>query len=141
MPSARRPHAYVARHGETEWSLTGQHTGNSDIPITPNGEAQARALGGRIAEIPFDRAWTSPLIRARTTAELALGGRLTAEVDPDLAEWDYGTYDGLTSDQIHAQDPNWFLFRDGGPGGDRIDGGDGADDCAPDAADVAFSCP
>lgn len=115
MPS-KHPIVYVARHGETEWSLTGQHTGNSDIPITANGEDQARALGRRLEGITFDKAWTSPLIRARRTAELALG--TDPEVDPDLAEWDYGAYDGLTSDQIHAQNPAWFLFRDGGPGGE-----------------------
>lgn len=111
------PQAYVARHGETEWSLTGQHTGMSDIPLTPNGAEQARALGQRIAAIRFDKAWTSPLIRAQKTAEIALSG-MTAEVDPDLVEWDYGAYDGLTSDQIHAQNPTWFLFRDGCPDGE-----------------------
>lgn len=119
MPAASPiPQAYVARHGETEWSLTGQHTGMSDIPLTANGEAQARALGQRIAAIRFDVAWTSPLIRARKTAELALGDKLAAEVDPDLVEWNYGAYDGLTSDEIHAQDPGWFLFRDGCPNGE-----------------------
>ena len=111
------PRAYVARHGETEWSLTGQHTGMSDIPLTANGVVQARALAGRIAAISFDKAWTSPLIRAHKTAELALPS-LTAEVDPDLAEWDYGDYDGLTSDEIHAKNPDWFLFRDGCPHGE-----------------------
>ena len=112
------PRAYVARHGETEWSLTGQHTGLSDIPLTANGEDQAHALAGRIADLSFDKAWTSPLIRARKTAELALGDRLKIEVDPDLAEWDYGDYDGLTSDEIHRKNPDWFLFRDGCPHGE-----------------------
>ena len=112
------PRAYVARHGETEWSLTGQHTGMSDIPLTANGVDQARALAGRIADLSFDKAWTSPLIRAHKTADLALGDRLKIEVDPDLAEWDYGDYDGLTSDEIHAKNPDWFLFRDGCPHGE-----------------------
>ena len=114
--AAARPHAFIARHGETKWSLTGQHTGHSDIPLTQHGEDQARALGERIAGISFDKAWTSPLIRARRTAELAL--KTNPEVDPDLVEWDYGDYESLTSDQIHQRDPHWFLFRDGCPGGE-----------------------
>ncbi len=115
MP-AERPQVYVARHGETEWSLTGQHTGNTDIPLTANGEVQARALGERIAGLNFDQVWTSP----RSGPGGPPSWRLQAEpeVDPDLAEWDYGDYDGLTTDQIHARNPDWFLFRDGCPGGE-----------------------
>ena len=115
MPTAH-PQVFVARHGETEWSLTGQHTGNTDVPMTANGEAQARALGERIADIAFDQVWTSPRIRARRTAELSL--KTKPQVDPDLVEWDYGDYDGLTTDQIHARNPHWFLFRDGCPNGE-----------------------
>jgi len=119
MP-AELPQVYLARHGETEWSLSGQHTGTTDIPLTPNGEVQARKLGERIADLKFDRVWSSPRARAIRTAELAgLGGRI--EVDPDLAEWDYGTYEGLTSEEIHAHDPNWLIYRDGCPGGESVE--------------------
>lgn len=114
------PQVYLARHGETEWSLSGQHTGTTDIPLTANGEAQARSLGERIAGIGFDRVWTSPRTRAIRTAELAgLGNQV--EVEPDLAEWNYGDYEGLTSDQIHVQDPNWLIYRDGCPNGESPD--------------------
>ena len=114
------PQVYLARHGETEWSLSGQHTGTTDIPLTANGEAQARALGDRISGIHFDRVWTSPRTRAIRTAELAgLGSQI--EVDPDLAEWNYGDYEGLLSDQIHAQDPDWLIYRDGCPNGESVE--------------------
>ncbi len=115
--SSQLPRVYLARHGETEWSLSGQHTGTTDIPLTTNGEVQARALGERIGEVRFDRVWSSPRTRAIRTAELAgLGKQL--EVEPDLAEWNYGDYEGLTSDQIHAQNPNWLIYRDGCPNGE-----------------------
>jgi len=116
MP-AELPQVYLARHGETAWSLSGQHTGTTDIPLTPNGEIQARKLGERIADLKFARVWSSPRARAIRTAELA-GLASQIEVIPDLAEWNYGTYEGLTSDQIHAQDPDWLIYRDGCPGGE-----------------------
>jgi len=108
---------YVIRHGETEWSLTGQHTGVTDLPLTENGRAVARRLRPVLAEPTFQLVLTSPLRRARETCELA-GLGACAAVEPDLHEWDYGEYEGLTSKQIHHKQPNWMLFRDGCPGGE-----------------------
>lgn len=111
------PVIYLARHGETAWSLTGQHTGLTDLPLTEHGEKNALALGERLRGLHFDRVFTSPLQRARRTCELAgFGGE--AEIDRDLVEWDYGEYEGRTSSQIHAVRPGWELFRDGCPGGE-----------------------
>jgi probable phosphoglycerate mutase len=107
---------YLARHGETAWTLSGQHTGRTDLPLTPRGEENARRLGRRLADIPFTRVFTSPLERARRTSKIA--GFATAELDPDLVEWDYGRYDGRTTAEILAERPDWNLFRDGGPGGE-----------------------
>jgi probable phosphoglycerate mutase len=108
---------YVVRHGETEWSLSGQHTGVTDIPLTENGRAVARQLKPILAEPSFTLVLTSPLSRARETCELAgLGGR--AVLEPDLKEWNYGEYEGLTPKQIHAKAPGWMVFRDGCPGGE-----------------------
>lgn len=120
MPSeSQLPQVYLARHGETEWSLSGQHTGTTDIPLTSNGEEQARALGERLKGIHFDQVWSSPRVRAIRTAELAgLGDRV--EVVPDLAEWNYGAYERLTSDEIHRQNPGWLIYRDGCPGGESV---------------------
>jgi broad specificity phosphatase PhoE len=111
------PAIYLARHGETAWSLSGQHTGRTDLPLTERGERQARALGQRLRAANFIKALTSPSQRARRTAELAGFGSL-AEVDPDLAEWDYGDYEGRRTADILAERPSWFLFRDGCPGGE-----------------------
>ncbi len=111
------PIAYLARHGETAWSLTGQHTGLTDLPLTGRGERNARRLGERLRGLSFVRVFTSPLQRAARTCDLS-GFRAGAEVDPDLVEWNYGRYEGLTSDEIHAQRPDWLLFRDGCPGGE-----------------------
>lgn len=108
---------YLARHGETAWSLTGQHTGLTDLPLTERGQRNARRLGDRLKGIAFASVFTSPLQRASRTCELAGFGRI-AQVDPDLVEWDYGAYEGLTLDQIDARQPNWQLFRDGCPGGE-----------------------
>lgn len=114
------PVVYLARHGETAWSLSGQHTGRTDLPLTERGERQARALGERLRGTSFVKVFTSPSQRARRTAELAGYGGLT-EVDPDLAEWDYGEYEGRRTADILAERPGWFLFRDGAPGGETPD--------------------
>ena len=120
VPSSSPPRLVVVRHGATEWSSSGRHTGRTDIPLTTEGEAQARALAPRLAGLDVARVLTSPLARARMTCALAgFGGR--AEPDPDLAEWDYGRYDGLTRAEIRAQRPDWDLWADGPPGGETID--------------------
>ena len=111
------PVLYVARHGETAWSLSGQHTGLTDLPLTPNGERNARRLGERLKGLTFARVFTSPLQRAARTCELA-GFGVVAETDPDLVEWNYGQYEGRRSAEIFAERPDWQLFRDGCPGGE-----------------------
>jgi probable phosphoglycerate mutase len=111
------PVVYIARHGETAWSLSGQHTGLTDIPLTERGERMAVALGKRLQGMKFATVLTSPLQRARRTCELA-GFSERAEVESALVEWDYGEYEGLTSAQIRVQTPQWNLFRDGCPGGE-----------------------
>ena len=104
--------AILIRHGETEWTLSGQHTGITDIPLTEKGRAAARLLAPLGANMTFARVLTSPLHRARETCELAgLGGQ--ARVEPDLLEWNYGEYEGLTPQKIHARNPNWMLFAHG----------------------------
>jgi probable phosphoglycerate mutase len=117
MPSQQ---VYLIRHGETDWSLSGQHTGITDIPLTENGRKVAKLLGPKLAKERFALVLTSPLARSRETCELAgLGER--AEIDRHLMEWNYGEYEGLTPKQIHAQRPGWMLFRDGCPGGESPD--------------------
>ena len=111
---------YLARHGETAWSLSGQHTGLTDLPLTDHGKDNAVRLGQRLKGLTFAKVFTSPLQRASLTAKLAGFGDV-AEVDPDLMEWNYGQYEGLTSKQIYAQRPGWELFRDGCPGGESPD--------------------
>ncbi|MEU2236162.1 histidine phosphatase family protein [Streptomyces vietnamensis] len=103
----------LIRHGETEWSAAGRHTGRTDLPLTPEGEAQARTLAPFFAGRTFSFVLTSPLRRARHTAELA--GLRGAETDEDLCEWDYGGYEGLTTARIHETRPDWSLWRDGVP--------------------------
>jgi probable phosphoglycerate mutase len=111
------PVVYLARHGETAWSLTGQHTGLTDLPLTERGERNARALGERLVGMNFAKVLTSPLQRAVRTCDLA-GFGAEAEVDRDLLEWDYGQYEGRRTSEIHADHPGWQLFRDGCPGGE-----------------------
>jgi broad specificity phosphatase PhoE len=108
---------YLIRHGETAWSLSGQHTGRTDIPLTEHGEAQARELAERLRGTSFAAVFVSPLQRARRTCELA-GLSAMARVDATLHEWDYGEYEGLTRAQIRTRQPQWDVFRDGCPGGE-----------------------
>ncbi len=108
---------FLIRHGETEWSLSGRHTGRTDIPLTERGEQDARTLGARLRDRTFVRVFTSPLQRARRTCALAALVP-KAEVAADLAEWDYGEYEGQLSADIRHTRPDWNLFRDGCPGGE-----------------------
>lgn len=109
----------LIRHAETEWSLQGKHTGLTDIPLTSHGEAQAKALKEILQKQHFDHIFVSPLKRALDTTRLC-GLSDRALIDPDLVEWNYGKYEGLTSQQIHEQDPNWNIFANGGPGGETV---------------------
>jgi broad specificity phosphatase PhoE len=111
------PIIYLARHGETAWTVNGQHTGRTDLPLTQGGERNARGLRGRLRGLSFAKVFTSPLQRAVRTCELA-GFGASAEVDRDLVEWDYGEYEGLTTAEIRMRRPDWHLFRDGCPGGE-----------------------
>src|SRR5688572_11846352 len=111
------PTVYLARHGETEWSKAGRHTGRTDLPLTPKGEDDARRIGARLAGVGFAHVLSSPLQRARRTAELA---GFAPVIDPGLAEWDYGEYEGLRTAEIRDRRPNWDLFRDGCPGGESV---------------------
>jgi probable phosphoglycerate mutase len=114
------PLIYVARHGETEWSRSGQHTGVSDIPLTEGGEEAARKLGSRLSGRPFVRVFTSPLLRARHTCELAgFGDR--ADILDEAMEWNYGRYEGVRTVDIHKERPGWDLFRDGCPEGETAE--------------------
>jgi broad specificity phosphatase PhoE len=113
------PEVYLARHGETAWTLTRQHTGRTDLPLTERGERNAQSLGERLRGIAFDHVLSSPLQRARRTCELAgFGDRVV--VEPDLMEWDYGAYEGKTTADVKTERPDWFLFRDGCPGGESV---------------------
>lgn len=111
------PVVYLARHGETAWTITGQHTGLTDLPLTEQGERNARGLAGRLDGLAFAKVFTSPLERASRTCALAGFGSV-AEVDRDLVEWDYGEYEGRRTGEIRAERPDWQLFRDGCPGGE-----------------------
>ncbi|MGA3091537.1 MAG: histidine phosphatase family protein [Terriglobales bacterium] len=115
--SENLPVVYLARHGETAWTVTGQHTGLTDLPLTDRGENNARRLGERLSQLTFTKVFTSPLRRAIRTCELA-GFQSVAEVDRDLVEWDYGEYEGRLTGDIVRERPDWELFRDGCPGGE-----------------------
>jgi probable phosphoglycerate mutase len=114
------PLTYLARHGETAWTISRQHTGATDLPLTAQGEAEALRLGERLEGLTFAAVLTSPLQRAVRTCELAGFGSM-AKVEPDLIEWNYGAYEGRTSADIHRERPDWQLFRDGCPGGESPD--------------------
>lgn len=111
---------YLVRHGETAWTLSGQHTGLTDLPLTPRGEQDAHRLRERLKVVAFNRVFTSPLQRARRTCTLA-GFGAVATVDDELVEWNYGTYEGETTAEIHAKRPGWDLFRNGCPGGESVE--------------------
>lgn len=113
------PELWLVRHGETEWSRDGRHTGRTDVPLTPAGEDAARSLRPRLAAVAFDLVLCSPLQRATATATLA--GVPTPELDDDAREWDYGDYEGITTARIHETDPQWSLWTDGTPGGEQPD--------------------
>lgn len=111
------PVVHLARPGETAWSLSGQHTGLTDLPLTDHGERNARRLADRLKGLSFRKVFTSPLQRAMRTCELA-GFGAQAEIDRDLLEWNYGEYEDRRAEEIHAECPDWQLFRDGWPGGE-----------------------
>ena len=113
--SAPLPVVYLARHGETAWSLSGQHTGMTDLPLTERGERNALQLGKRLQGLTFAKVLTSPLQRATRTCALA---GFKGEINRDLLEWNYGEYEGRRTDDIHKERPDWQLFRDGCPGGE-----------------------
>ncbi|XUY28575.1 histidine phosphatase family protein [Agrobacterium sp. rho-8.1] len=117
--TTKYPHIVLVRHGETDWTLSGRHTGRSDIPLTPNGEAAARLVGGRLPALVFDAVLSSPSQRARKTCDLA-GFGARAEVENNLAEWNYGRYEGLTTKEIQTQTPDWNVFHHGCPDGESV---------------------
>lgn len=114
--ASSKHHIYLIRHGETEWSLSGQHTGMTDIPLTENGENQALQLKTRLHKHPFKAVFCSPLQRARQTCELA--GLNPFQINPLLIEWNYGDYEGLTTPVIHKTNPHWNIFKNGAPHGE-----------------------
>lgn len=115
--SAATAELWLLRHGATEWARNGRHTGRTDLPLLPDGEAEASALAPALSTLRFDAVLVSPLQRARRTAELAgLGG--VAQITPELAEWDYGAYEGITTAEIRQQQPGWSIWRDGCPDGE-----------------------
>ena len=120
MSHAVLPEVFLARHGETAWALSGQHTGMTDIPLTDRGERNAISLGQRLKGISFNAVWTSPLQRASKTSVLAGFGD-QARPDPDLVEWNYGDYEGLKTSEIRVQNPDWNVFFDGCPGGESVE--------------------
>jgi broad specificity phosphatase PhoE len=117
--SDRRPELWLVRHGETEWSRSGKHTSTTDLPLTERGEEVARELRDRLAAVDFDLVLSSPRQRARRTAELA--GFADVETDEDLAEWAYGEYEGVTTEEIRENDPGWTVWSHPTPGGETPD--------------------
>ncbi|MER9505817.1 histidine phosphatase family protein [Mesorhizobium sp. M0579] len=117
--SSAYPEIYLVRHGETEWSASGKHTGRTDIPLTPKGEAAARGVADRLKDLSFQAVWSSPSQRAFSTCTLAGFGAAAVKKD-DLQEWDYGAYEGVKTKEILVQRPGWQLFRDGCPGGESV---------------------
>jgi probable phosphoglycerate mutase len=113
------PEVYLARHGETAWTISRQHTGRTDLPLTARGEDNAWGLRDRLRDLAFDRVFVSPLRRARQTCVLAGFGEQAVDV-PDLTEWNYGDYEGLTTAEIRGKQPGWSLFRDGCLGGESV---------------------
>ena len=118
MPDAV-PEVYLARHGDTVWTVDRRHTGRTDLPLTPAGEQNAVRLRDRLRGVTFSRVLVSPLKRARRTCELA-GFAAQAHIVPDLLEWDYGCYEGKRTSEIRVERPGWYLFRDGCPGGESV---------------------
>ena len=114
------PEIWLLRHGATEWALNGRHTGSSDIPLLPQGEAEARALAPLLGQQAFDSVYTSPLQRARRTCDLAGLGQ-QARLEPDLREWDYGRYEGITTAEIRRTVPNWTVFSHPCPDGESLE--------------------
>jgi probable phosphoglycerate mutase len=112
------PELWLIRHGETEWSRDRRHTGRTDLPLLPEGEEAARKLAPRLQGVSFDLVLSSPLQRARRTAELA---GLTPQLEPLAMEWNYGEYEGITTAQIHERNPGWLIWTDGAPGGETVD--------------------
>ena len=110
---------YLIRHGETAWTVSKQHTGLTDIPLTEHGRTEAKQLGEKLKHLSFQKILLSPLARAVETCKLANFFQ-HAEIDPDLVEWNYGDYEGLTHEQIRKQDPNWSIFTKGAPGGESV---------------------
>ncbi|MBA2517642.1 MAG: histidine phosphatase family protein, partial [Solirubrobacterales bacterium] len=119
MRRLRRMLITLIRHGETEWSKSGQHTGTTDLPLLPEGERAAERAGERLRDVHFDLVRSSPLQRARRTAEIA--GLESVEIDDDLREWRYGDYEGRTTPDIREERPGWDIWRDGCPGGETIE--------------------
>ncbi|RWF40466.1 MAG: histidine phosphatase family protein [Mesorhizobium sp.] len=115
--SSAYPQIHLVRHGETAWSLSGQHTGRTDMPLTPAGEAAARGVADRLKGLSFSQVWSSPSQRAYNTSVLAGFGAASLKLD-DLQEWDYGAYEGRTTKEILAERPGWNVFRDGCPQGE-----------------------
>ncbi len=114
--SAAAAELWLLRHGATEWARNGRHTGRTDLPLLPDGEAEASALAPALSTLRFDAVLVSPLQRARRTAELA-GLGAAAQITPELAEWDYGAYEGITTAEIRQQQPGWTIWANGCPGG------------------------
>jgi len=117
LETQQSPRLFLIRHGNTDWSDSGKHTGRTDIPLNAGGEQHARLLGARLKGEKFSRVFVSPLIRVRRTCELA-GFADHAEVTPDLTEWNYGSYEGRLTIDVHRERPDWYLYRDGAPGGE-----------------------